>query len=110
MEILSILCLLTGMNNRNNLPQIDKVGVGHRLEALRHALGLSRKAFSASFGLDPSSYTKTVNGEKQLRSEAAFIIAERWGVSIDYLLRGRLSELPEHLRDRILKRLNSGQR
>jgi len=58
MEILSVLHLLTGMNNRNGMPQIDKVGVGLRLEALRHALGLSRKLFSESFGLDPSSYTR----------------------------------------------------
>ena len=96
------------MKNQENMPRIDMASVGSRLEALRLALGLSRKAFSDSFGLDPSSYTKTVDGEKQLRSEAAYAIAERWGVTMDYLFRGRLSELPEHLRESILKRLNAG--
>lgn len=90
------------------MPRIDMAGVGRRLEALRQALNLSRKDFADSFGLDPSSYTKTVDGEKQLRSEAAYIIAERWGVSMDYMFRGRLADLPEHLRESILKHLNAG--
>lgn len=96
------------MKNKEHMPRIDMAGVGRRVEALRHALGLSRKDFSDSFGLDPSSYTKTVDGEKQLRSEAAYAIAERWGVTMDYLFRGRLAELPEHLRESILKNLNTG--
>lgn len=96
------------MKSRDNIPRIDMAGVGRRLEALRLALGLSRKDFSDSFGLDPSSYTKTVDGEKQLRSEAAYAIAEQWGASMDYLFRGRLSDLPEHLRESILKNLNAG--
>ena len=96
------------MKKQENMPRIDMAGVGRRLEALRNALGLSRKAFPDSFGLDPSSYTKTVDGEKQLRSEAAYAIAEQWGVSMDYLFRGRLADLPEHLRESILKALNTG--
>jgi len=96
------------MKNRNHMPRIDMLGVAKRLEALRSALALNRKDFADSFGLDPSSYTKTVDGEKQLRSEAGYAIAERWGVSMDYIFRGRLTELPEHLREKILKNLNSG--
>jgi len=96
------------MKKQENMPRINMPGVGRRLEALRHALDLSRKDFATSFGLDPSSYTKTVDGEKQLRSEAAYAIAERWGVTMDYLFRGRLAELPEHLRESILKNLNTG--
>jgi transcriptional regulator with XRE-family HTH domain len=97
-----------GMKSRDKLPRIDMQSVGLRLEAMRHALNLSRHDFAVSFGLDPSSYTKTVGGEKQLRSEAAYVIAERWGVSMDYIFRGRLTDLPEHLRESILKHLNTG--
>ena len=108
LDIFSKMGQVESMKNQENMPRIDMAGVGRRLEALRHALGLSRKAFSDSFGLDPSSYTKTVDGEKQLRSEAAYAIAEQWGVSMDYLFRGRLADLPEHLRESILKQLNAG--
>lgn len=89
------------------MPQIDMPGVGRRLEALRIALDLNRREFSESFGLDPSSYTKTAEGEKLLRTQHAFTIAERWGVSMDYLFRGRMSDLPEHLRVAVLSHLNS---
>lgn len=95
------------MKNRDNMPRIDMTGVGLRLEALRSALNLSRKDFASSFGLDPSSYTKTVDGDKLLRSEAAFAISERWGVSMDYLYRGRFTDIPESLRETILKNLKT---
>ena len=95
------------MKTQENMPRINMAGVGRRLESLRLALNINRKEFASSFGLDPSSYTKTVDGEKQLRSEAAFAISERWGVSMDYLFRGRLVDLPEDLRDSILKNLNA---
>jgi transcriptional regulator with XRE-family HTH domain len=108
MEFFSISRPFVRMRNRANMPRIDMPGVGKRLEALRLALDLSRKNFADSFGLDPSSYTKTADGEKQLRSEAGFAIAERWGVSMDYIFRGRLTELPENLRETILKNLKSG--
>ena len=108
LDIFSILRHSVDMKNREKMPQIDMAGVGRRLEALRQALNLSRKDFADSFGLDPSSYTKTVVGEKQLRSEAAYIIAESWGVSMDYIFRGRFTDLPEHLRESILKHLSKG--
>ncbi len=89
------------------MPQIDLAGVGQRLEALRQSIGLNSREFAASFDLDPSSYSKTAQGEKILRSQHAFIISERWNVSMDYIYRGRLHDLPTELRDKILKHLNS---
>lgn len=89
------------------MPKIDQKNVGMRLEALRLALDMTRAEFAQSFDLDPSSYTKTVNGEKALRSHAAFAIAEQWGVSMDYLFRGRLTDIDAALRSKILKNLNT---
>ncbi|WP_171043012.1 helix-turn-helix domain-containing protein [Maritimibacter alexandrii] len=94
------------MKSTPPLPRVDLDGVGRRLEALREALGLTRKEFAESFGLDASSYTKTAAGEKALRSEAGFIISERWGVSMDFLYRGRMNDLPDSLRQQILASLN----
>jgi transcriptional regulator with XRE-family HTH domain len=98
------------MKKAPNMPRIDHEGVGHRLEALRLALEMQRNEFAESFGLDPSSYTKTADGNKTLRSEAGFAISERWGVSMDYIYRGRLSDLPENLREKVLSNLNNQQR
>lgn len=76
---------------------IDLESVGLRLEVLREALNINKRDFAQSFGLDASSYSKTIKGEKPLRAEAAFVIAEKWGVTMDYIYRGRLLGLPDDL-------------
>lgn len=76
---------------------IDPDRVAERLEAIRLALGLTGKDFAHSFGCDPSSYSKIIRGEKPLKADMGYAIAERWGVPMDYLYRGRLTDLPESL-------------
>ncbi len=91
---------------RSKLPQIDHEGVAERLECLRLALELDKGAFAQSFGLDPSSYSKVIAGAKPLKTDHAYTIAERWGVSMDFLYRGDLSRIPEHLRRTIITSLS----
>lgn len=76
------------------MPMIDHAGVGLRLDALREATGLEKGVFSQSFGVDPSSYAKIIQGKKPLKVEMGFACAARWGVSMDYLYRGVLDSLP----------------
>ena len=77
--------------------KIDLVSVATRLEQLRVALDLDKGKFAQSFGLDASSYSKVIQGTKPLKVDHAFRISERWGVSMDYLYRGRLTDLPASL-------------
>lgn len=101
------------MKSPNKFPQIDMAGVAFRLEALRSTTGLSKDAFARSFGLDPSSYTKMTNNlapgkedkTKPLKSEHAFALAERWGVSMDFIYRGDLSKIEPTVRDTIMAAL-----
>lgn len=76
---------------------IDLKNVGARLEKIRAAHNLRKGEFAASFGLDPSSYSKIIKGEKPLLADAAYTISEKWGVTMDYIYRGRLTGLPEDL-------------
>lgn len=82
---------------------IDLQNVGQRLEAVREALGLQKGGFAQSFGVDPSSYSKIIKGEKPLKADMAFMIAEKWGISMDYLYRGRLSDLPASVAEKLRK-------
>lgn len=107
MEFSSIKAETNTMIKKHSLPKIDMAGVGARLDALRKAINLPKGEFSTSFGVDPSSYAKIISGSKPLKSEHAFAISERWGVTMDYIYRGRLGELPPEYRDTILKTLNS---
>ena len=95
------------MKTRSSLPKIDQPGVGHRLDALRKALGLQKGDFANTFGLDPSSYSKVIKGAKPLTSDYAYIIAQRWGAPMDYLYKGDMSRIDEALRAKIMENLKS---
>lgn len=81
--------------------KLDLPGIGARLEAIRTALDLNKNEFAASFGLDPSSYSKVIQGDKPLKAEHAFALAERWGLTMDYVYRGRFNDLPASLASKL---------
>lgn len=78
---------------------MDPALVGERLRMLREHHEMHSGAFADSVGIDRSSYSKIEQGKKPLKADMAFRIAERWGVSMDFLYRGRLTELPPTLAD-----------
>ncbi|MEL5877682.1 helix-turn-helix transcriptional regulator [Cereibacter sphaeroides] len=94
----------------SRLPKIDQAGVARRLEALRDALGLDKGEFAQSFGLDPSSYSKVLQGKKPLKSEYGHAIAEGWGVSMDFIYRGDMSRIDDTLRAKVMQNLTAPMR
>ncbi|MCB1401267.1 MAG: helix-turn-helix transcriptional regulator [Rhodobacteraceae bacterium] len=83
--------------------------VGRRLRALREYRKKTRAEFAESVGIDATSYGRIEKGAKILKADMAYKIAERWGVSMDFLYRGRLTELPESLADSLMKNLTDDQ-
>lgn len=83
--------------------KIDLKEVGERVEKVRIALGLDKGEFAKSFGLDASSYSKVIQGLKPLKVDYAFDMAQKWGVTMDYLYRGSLTDLPAHLAEKLRK-------
>ena len=81
---------------------IDASAVADRLVRLREYHGQGQGEFADSVGIDRSSYSKIEAGKKPLKADMAFAIAERWGVSMDYLYRGRMTELPHKLADALM--------
>ncbi|KAB6714309.1 helix-turn-helix transcriptional regulator [Roseobacter sp. TSBP12] len=84
---------------------IHPTSVGRRLEILREYRGKTKAEFADSVQIDRTSYGKIEKGIKPLKADMAYKIAERWGVSMDYLYRGRLTEIPDSLADNIIKNL-----
>lgn len=89
---------------------IDPVEVGRRLQRLREHHNLSAGAFADSVGIDRSTYSKLEQGKRLIKADSAFAIAERWGVSMDFIYRGRLTELPHSLADALMQARTNGER
>lgn len=81
------------------MPLPDPRLIGERLIALRSFHDMRQGEFADSVGIDRSSYSKIEAGTKPLKADMAFDIAERWGVTMDFLYRGRLTELPRKMAD-----------
>lgn len=79
------------------MQKIDPLAVARRLQRLREYHSMSKTDFAATVGIDKSSYTKLEAGTKPLTAQMAYDIAERWGVTMDYLYRGRLTDVPHAL-------------
>lgn len=91
--------------DRNN--PFHPEAVGRRCQALREHLDMTKAAFADSIKIDRTSYIRIERGEKPLKADMAFKIAERWGVSMDFLYRGRLTELPDKLADSLMQNLTN---
>jgi transcriptional regulator with XRE-family HTH domain len=79
--------------------------VGMRLRALREHHEQTKAQFADSVSIDRTSYINIERGTKPLKADMAYKIAERWGVSMDFLYRGRLTEIPPSLADNLMKNL-----
>lgn len=78
---------------------IDPAAVGERLVQLRDFHEINQGDFADSVGIDRSSYSKIERGTKPLKADMAYAISERWGVTMDFLYRGRLTDLPRGMAD-----------
>lgn len=92
-----------------NASVFDPTQVGLRLKALRDYHQLSSGHFADSVGIDRTSYGRIEKGLKPLKADMAFRISERWGVSMDFLYRGRLTELPGKLADSLMANLTKNE-
>jgi len=86
-------------------PKIDLKEVGRRLDALREASGLEKGVFADISGIDRSSYSKIIQGEKPLKAEMAYSLSMRWDVPMDFFYRGSLDRIPSTLSAKIIASL-----
>lgn len=72
--------------------------VGRRLEALRAEFSdLSQKSWAEKHGFNPTQYNNWAKGSRRITVDAAEHLCERYGVTLDWIYRGRVSGLPENL-------------
>ena len=63
-------------------------GIGNRLYLLRESRGLSRATIADLLGFGVDQYGKIESGQRGLKTAHAITLADFYGVSCDYILRG----------------------
>ncbi len=95
MDDSSIFLSGRNMNHDKKTTAIDLAGVGQRVKAVRVSSGMIARDFAHTVDIDASSYSKIEAGKKALNADMGFRIAQTWGVTMDFLYRGRLTDTPE---------------
>ena len=101
MDISSKYGSLIVMAESNKTTSLDPIAIGKRLLAIREAENLQSGDFARSIGVDPSSYSKIEHGNKALNMEMGNMVAETYGVTMDFIYRGRLTDLPEKIAEHL---------
>ncbi len=75
--------------------------VGERLIKARLALGKSQAAMARSIGISAQRLSNYETGFRPLDTEVAVAIADKYGVTLDYVYRGDVGTLPVKLAEKI---------
>ena len=79
------------MSDRPNYSQI-----GDRLAAVRTGFSdLSQKAWAEKNGFNPTQYNNWERGARRISVDAAEVLANKYGLTLDYIFRGRVDGLSE---------------
>jgi transcriptional regulator with XRE-family HTH domain len=77
------------------LTETTRTYVGKRLELLRLALGKSHFQIAGDLGWSPRKWRQWENGKRLPNVPDMIDLAERYGVTLDYIYRGDMTRIPE---------------
>ena len=72
----------------------EPADVGRRIATLRHRLGLSQVAFARQVGISRNALVAYERGGRMPKSARLARMAEAGGISVDWLLNGRITRAP----------------
>jgi len=97
-------------NRVNDLPTTMRPeAAAPRIRAARDALGLTQVDICRAIRVDKSAWSKYEGGKRPLPDTVAYRFAERFGVTMDFLYRGRLDGIDEPLRGEIFNRMQAAK-
>lgn len=91
-----------------NLPLMDKqptqyADIAERLEIIRQGFSeLSKKDWAAKNGFNQTQYQNWSSGERRITVDAAQRLCDDYGLSLDFIYRGRIDGLSETVRKIVL--------
>jgi len=72
--------------------------IGKRLRAIRGLTDLTAKDFAEACGFNETQYSNWENGYRRPLPEAAAVLVDKFGVTMDFIYLGRDTALPYNLR------------
>lgn len=77
--------------------------IAERLELTRRALGKTQRAFALEAGLTPPAYNNWKKGISRPDLDAAFMLCDAFGLTIEWVYEGDASRLPAQLVEKLRK-------
>lgn len=72
--------------------------IGSRLRKLREAARMNQKTWSERHGFNLTQYNNWERGERRIPLEHAETLCDSYGLTLDFIYRGRLDGLSEYAR------------
>ena len=86
---------------KKKLPPDFQQALGARLESARSALGIRHIDMAKVAGLSPQAWNNYVSGIRPLSIPSASLLCERYGLTLDWIYRGKTGGLPHALVQRL---------
>lgn len=75
--------------------------IGQRLTVLREAFGMKPSEMADYLGIERTYWTRFERGHRPPSDEVAFLLTERFGITLDWLLLGKWDKLPLDVADKL---------
>jgi len=68
--------------------------IGNRMRLIREAFGLRPAEIADMLGIERTYWSRQEGGRRPISDEVAYLLTERFGVTLDFLLLGKWDKLP----------------
>lgn len=68
--------------------------IGERMRLVREAFGLKPAEIADMLDVERTYWSRQENGTRAISDEVAYLLTERFGVTLDFLLLGKWDKLP----------------
>lgn len=68
--------------------------IGKRLTLIRKGFGLGKAEMADLLGIERTYWSRFENGKRAVSNEVAYLLSEKFGITLDFLLLGRWDKLP----------------
>lgn len=82
-------------------PEMSPEAIGKRMKQLREAYGLKSSEIADQISIDRSHWTRFEKGQRPVSNECAWKLVQRFGITLDWLMVGRIDKLPYEVAEKL---------